>query len=105
MNRQIRLYSPDGRDETTSAGSETGMTTGGQSAGGEQEPIAERDNDSSSAGHLTNARLDAKSDGGDQANVRGGDSTILGSGGTAGGLSGNGDRTDEYDAAVMGLDD
>ncbi|GAB3540525.1 hypothetical protein GCM10027577_04540 [Spirosoma fluminis] len=33
------------------------------------------------------------------------DSTILGAGGTAGGLSGDGERTDEYDAAVFGLDD
>ena len=33
------------------------------------------------------------------------DPTILGAGGTAGGLSGDGERTDEYDAAVFGLDD
>lgn len=33
------------------------------------------------------------------------DTTILGAGGAAGGLSGDGERTDEYDAAVMGLDD
>ncbi|WP_281167532.1 hypothetical protein [Spirosoma luteum] len=33
------------------------------------------------------------------------DSTILGAGGLAGGLSGDGERTDEYDAAVMELDD
>ena len=32
-------------------------------------------------------------------------SSILGAGGLAGGLSGDGERTDEYDAAVMGLDD
>ncbi|WP_018620424.1 hypothetical protein [Spirosoma luteum] len=33
------------------------------------------------------------------------DSTILGADGLAGGLSGDGERTNEYDAAVMGLDD
>jgi hypothetical protein len=33
------------------------------------------------------------------------DTTVLGAGGAAGGLSGDGERTDEYDAAVMGLDD
>ncbi|WP_420147503.1 hypothetical protein [Spirosoma sp.] len=33
------------------------------------------------------------------------DTTILGAGGSAGGLSGDGERTDEYDAAVMGIGD
>ncbi|GAB3699686.1 hypothetical protein GCM10027592_26000 [Spirosoma flavus] len=33
------------------------------------------------------------------------DNTILGAGGSAGGLSGDGERTDEYDAAVWGIGD
>ena len=57
------------------------------------------------AQRLTSTGTDQKEEGGDQANVRGGDSTILGAGGLAGGLSGDGERTDEYDAAVMGLGD
>ena len=42
---------------------------------------------------------------GDQASDE--DDTILGLGpiGSAGGLSGDGERTDEYDAAVMGIGD
>jgi hypothetical protein len=46
---------------------------------------------------LTNLQLDPKPEGDDP--------TILGAGGLAGGLSGDGTYTDEYDAAVMGLDD
>lgn len=41
----------------------------------------------------------------DEERLNGGDSTILGAGGLAGGLSGDGERTDEYDAAVNGLGD
>jgi hypothetical protein len=106
MNTQIRFYSPDGADDAASSTVDSGVA-----AHNDQLMNEGRDNDLDNeadrltAGHLTNTKSDAKSDGGDQANVRGGDSTILGAGGAAGGLSGDGERTNEYDAAVMGLDD
>ena len=105
MNTRILLYSPDGPDETISPSS--GTSPDEQFATTEQQNAWRGNEEGVTANDLTNAKLDAKSDGGDQANVRGGDSTIMGLGdhGEAGGLSGDGERTDEYDAAVMGLDD
>ncbi len=106
MNTQIRFYSPDGADDAAHSTVDSGVA-----AHDDQLMNEGRDNDLDdeadrlTVGQLTDAKLDAKSDGGDQANVRGGDSTILGAGGAAGGLSGDGERTNEYDAAVMGLDD
>lgn len=91
MNRLIKSYSPDEPEDAARVAS-----VNDESLADERPLDAVRDEDgSNSAEHLTNARLDTKSDGGDQANVRGGDSTVLGAGGTAGGLSGNGDQTDE----------
>ncbi len=91
MNRPIKSYSPDGPDETVRVAS-----INDESLADERPLDAVRDEDGgNSAQHLTNAKLDTKSDGGDQANVRGGDSTVLGAGGTAGGLFSNGDQTDE----------
>jgi len=103
MNKQIRVYSPDGADDAAGLGA--GTSADEQSVTGAHESGWRGENDMESANHLTDAKLDDKADGGDQANARGGDSTILGAGGLAGGLSGDGERTDEYDAAVMGLDD
>ena len=103
MNKRIRVYSPDGADEATGLGA--GTSADERSVTDTHEGEWRGENDMVSANHLTDAKLDAKADGGDQANVRGGDSTILGAGGLAGGLTGDGERTDEYDAAVMGLDD
>lgn len=106
MNAQIRFYSPDGANDAAHSTVDSGVA-----AHDDQLMNEGRDNDLDNEAdrltvdQLTNAKSDAKSDGGDQANVRGGDSTILGVGGAAGGLSGDGERTDEYDAAVMGLDD
>ncbi|WP_381523854.1 hypothetical protein [Spirosoma soli] len=99
----MKFYSPDGADETAATG--LGEGTAADDAVIGQDRNERTDDAENTAGYLTNAKSDAKADGGDQANVRGGDSTILGAGGAAGGLSGDGERTDEYDAAVMGLDD
>jgi hypothetical protein len=104
MNMNRKIHSPDRADEMSGTPTD-GTSADERSITNEHERDWRGEEDTDTAGHLTSTKLDAKEDGGDQANVRGGDSTILGAGGGAGGLSGDGERTDEYDAAVMGLDD
>jgi hypothetical protein len=98
MNRLRQQYSPDPANEAGASADEHAIDAP-QSAGITSEES------SLDAERLTRTKAEAKDEGGDQANAREGDSTILGAGGLAGGLSGDGERTDEYDAAVMGLDD
>ncbi|SOD89985.1 hypothetical protein [Spirosoma fluviale] len=92
MNRQIRQYTNQAEDSSgqgPSASEHTIDVAGGINITGEEgKADAER---------LTSTQTDAKDEEGD--------STILGAGGLAGGLSGDGERTNEYDAAVMRLDD
>lgn len=76
MNKGIRCYSPDGEED--------GL---GRSLNEDEQLI------------------DGKLEKEDLERIGKDDTTILGAGGAAGGLSGDGERTDEYDAAVMGLDD
>jgi hypothetical protein len=75
MTMQIgsRFYSSDGTDGS------------GQSQGDKAE-LAE---DMLTANHLTDAKTDSKEDGGDQANIRGGDSTVDGANITLEGFSGD----------------
>lgn len=105
MNITLRFYNPHGSDETASSSSGDDTQTNKESTTESPEGDWRSEADKTSAGHLTNAKLDAKSEGGDQANVRGGDSTVLGAGGGAGGLSGNGERTDESDLTLMDLEE
>ncbi|ADB40143.1 hypothetical protein [Spirosoma linguale] len=100
MNTQIRQYSNQVEDTSGPGPSASEHTI--DVAGGINITREEGNED---AERLTSTKTDAKDEGGDQANARGGDSTILGADGLAGGLSGDGERTNEYDAAVMGLDD
>lgn len=99
MRIKIRYYSPE--NESVSGGASASQ----HAKDAPQGMDVTREDANDDAERLTSTRTEMKEDGGDQANVRGGDSTILGAGGLAGGLSGDGERTDEYDAAVMGLDD
>ncbi|MDB5243329.1 MAG: hypothetical protein JWP57_3954 [Spirosoma sp.] len=105
MNITIRCYSPHGSDETASTSSGVKTQTDKELPSETAEGDWRTEADKTSAGHLTNAKLDAKSEGGDQANVRGGDSTVLGAGGGAGGLSGIGEKTDEPDPTSMDLNE
>ena len=104
MYTPIRFYNPQGSDETASNHSDNNTPANDKLATETPEGDWRSESDKTTAGHLTNTKLDAKSEGGDQANVRGGDSTILGAGG-AGGQSGKGEPTDESDAIQIGLDD
>ncbi|HLL95696.1 MAG TPA: hypothetical protein VK404_12000 [Spirosoma sp.] len=104
MYTPIRFYNPQGSDETASNHSDNNTPANDKLATETPEGDWRSESDKTTAGHLTNTKLDAKSEGGDQANVRGGDSTILGAGG-AGGQSGKGEQTDESDAIQIGLDD
>ncbi len=101
MNTTIRFYSPQGLDETASTDSDSNTQADDTSATDTPGGDWRSESDKTTAGHLTNAKLDAKGDGGDQANVRGGDSTILGAGGGAGGLSGTGEQADEADSTRL----
>ncbi|HEX9957573.1 MAG TPA: hypothetical protein VGA96_09955 [Fibrella sp.] len=92
MNTRILRYSPDGTDQPAGTGSPAD-----EKLVEEQHDREWRGEEEPTGGNLTNLQLDPKSEGDDQ--------TILGAGGLAGGLSGDGTYTDEYDAAVMGLGD
>ena len=88
MNTQIRYYHPE----------PTEATGAGLSA---DEHAIDQPQDSASADRAISSSTDAGAQTSDE------DDTILGLGPnrSAGGLSGDGERTDEYDAAVMGIGD
>jgi hypothetical protein len=104
MYTPIKFFNPQGLDEIASNSSDNNTAANDKLPTETPEEDWRSESDKTTAGHLTNTKLDAKSEGGDQANVRGGDSTILGAGG-AGGQSGKGEQTDESDAIQIGLDD
>jgi hypothetical protein len=91
MNTSRKFYSADGSAEASGTPAEDKLVTE------DHEPRWRGDEAETTEGKLTNLQLDPKPEGDDQ--------TILGAGGLAGGLSGDGTYTDEYDAAVMGLGD
>lgn len=93
MTTHNKYYSPDQADEQTDAGLKHEHSAEEHTLDVPQGTAAMSDDDNLTAAEDNEERL------GD------GDSTILGAGGLAGGLSGDGERTDEYDAAVMGIGD
>lgn len=101
MNMHSKLYSPDGADEQGNMNMTSGTSADEQFVQQAHEEDwrggTDEDNTAETESKLTNLQLDPKPGGDDQ--------TILGAGGLAGGLSGDGTYTDEYDAAVMGLGD
>ena len=99
MSPHSRYYSPDQTDEPTGAGLTHEHSAEEYTIDVPQGTAAMSDDDNVTAAE--NA-VNAKDD---QERLSDKDSTILGAGGAAGGLSGDGKRTDEYDAAVMGIGD
>ena len=91
--------SPDHTDQPRAAHSSGEAATDEHTIDAPQGTAAMSDDDNQVAAENV---LRAESD---EVRLSDNDSTILGAGGLAGGLSGDGERTDEYDAAVMGLDD
>lgn len=97
MNPFIRYYNPGQADESTNAGLTHEATAEEHTIDLPQGTAAMSDNDNEDA--TENAMST------DAERLSSGDSTILGAGGLTGGLSGDGERTDEYDAAVNGIGD
>ena len=99
MNPKNRFYSPNQADESTNDGLAHEATDEEHSIDLPQGTAAMSDNDNKAAvENLMSIQND-------EERLNDGDSSILGAGGLAGGLSGDGERTDEYDAAVNGIGD
>ncbi|GAB4023375.1 hypothetical protein [Spirosoma koreense] len=93
MNTVTRYYSPDQEQQTE----------GGSAA--DNRPVDPQQTDTPSS--AASDAAETAGEGSSQDGTAEPDSTILGVGPNraAGGLSGDGSRTDEYDAAVMGIGD
>lgn len=99
MSPHSKHYSPDQADEPTGAGLPHEATADEHTIDLPQGTAAMSDTDNKVAAENVLSTED------DEPRLSDDDSTILGAGGLAGGLSGDGERTDEYDAAVMGIGD
>lgn len=99
MNPRSNYYSPGQTNELTGAHSDQEAAAEEHTIDAPQGTAALSDNDNAVAAENVTRALE------DEERLNESDSTILGAGGSAGGLSGDGERTDEYDAAVMGIGD
>jgi hypothetical protein len=99
MNPHNRYYSPNQADEATAASLIHEATAEEHTIDVPQGTAAMSDNDNKVAAENVMSTEDG------EERLSDCDSTILGAGGLAGGLSGDGERTDEYDAAVNGIGD
>lgn len=99
MSPHSRYYSPDQAAEPTGAGLQHEATAEEHTIDLPQGTASMSDNDNKVAAENVMSSED------DEQRWSDDDSTILGAGGLSGGLSGDGERTDEYEAAVMGIDD